>query len=244
MASMSLSLICWALAFSSSTSTKSCGWVTLKLVNRPASRGSRLPSSARFSTAPCKRPQAGTAAVLHLQLEAARGAQAFDRRRTEDADPRRGDRAELLAQPRDDRWRAELRLASPLLERLEDHEHAADVADVRAQHGRVAGQVDRVGDARLFAGDLAHLADDLVGAVERRAVGKLRVENQIALVLLGNEADRHGLEAEVGQTHQAAVDQQHNHADAQQPADHPAVDVDRDVEEPVEPAEECAEQRD
>ena len=106
--------------------------------------------------------------------------------------------------------RAEFRLAGPLLERLEDHEHAADVADVRAQHGRVTGQVDRVRDAGLLAGNLAHLADNLVGAVERRAVGQLGIENQIALVLFGNKADGHGSETEVRQSHQAAIDEQHD----------------------------------
>ena len=50
-----------------------------------------------------QRTQTGTAAILHLQLETAGGSQAFDRRRAEHADTRRGDRAELLAQPADDR---------------------------------------------------------------------------------------------------------------------------------------------
>ena len=193
--------------------------MTLKLVNSPASRGSRFPSSARFSTAPCKRTQTGTAAILHLQLEAAGGSQALDRRRTEHADTRRGDRAEFLAQPRHDRRSAELRFAGSLLERIEDHEHAADVADIRAQHGRVAGQVDRVSNARHFAGNLAHFADNFVGAVERSAVGQLSIEHQVALVLLGNETDRHGLETQVGQDHQAGIDEQRNRADAQQSRD-------------------------
>ncbi len=96
----------------------------------------------------------------------------------------------------------------PLLERIEDHEHAADVADVRAQHGRIAGQVDRVRNAGLFAGNLAHLANDFVGAVKRRTVGQLGIEDQIALVLLGNEADGHGLETQERQPHQAAIDEQ------------------------------------
>ena len=191
---------------------------------------------------PLQRPQARAAAVLDLQLEAARAAQAVDRRRAEDADPCRRDLAEFLAQPGDDRGRAELRFAGPFLERLEDHEHAADVADVRAQDGRVARQVDGVGDAGLFAGDFAHFADDLVGAVEGGAVGELRVEDQVALVLFGDKADGNGLETEVGESHQADVNQQHDRADSQQAGDHPAVDVDRDVEEPVEAAEECAEQ--
>ena len=48
------------------------------------------------------------------------------------------------------------------------------------------------------------------------AVGKLRIENQIALVLFGNEADGHGLETEVGQPHQAGIDEQRDRADSQQ----------------------------
>ena len=149
---MSWSVICWDLAFSSSISTKSCGWVTLKLLNRPARRGSRLPWSAKILNGALQGAQAGAAAVLHLQLEAAGRAQAVDGRRAEHADARRGDRVEFLAQPLDDRRRAELRVAGALLERLENHEHAAHVADVGAQHGRVAGQVDRVRDARVLRG--------------------------------------------------------------------------------------------
>ena len=43
------------------------------------------------------------------------------------------------------------------------------------------------------------LGHDLLGALQAGAVGQLRVHDQIALVLLGNEADGHAHEAEVGQ---------------------------------------------
>ncbi len=48
---------------------------------------------------------------------------------------------------------------------------AAHVANVGAQHGRVAGQVNRVCDTMFLASDLAHFAHDFVSAIERSAVG-------------------------------------------------------------------------
>ena len=44
----------WDLSLSRSISTKSWGWFTVKLLNSPTKRGSELPWSARFRTAPCK----------------------------------------------------------------------------------------------------------------------------------------------------------------------------------------------
>ena len=74
-------------------------------------------------------------------------------------------------------------------------------------------------DAGGFVGHLLQPGRDLAGALQRRRVGQLHVDQQIALVLLGNEADGYRREAPVGQVEQAAVDQQHEQADAEERAD-------------------------
>jgi hypothetical protein len=41
----------------------------------------------------------------------------------------------------------------------------------------------------MLQGDLVHLADDVLGAVERRRVGELREADEVLLVLARHEAD-------------------------------------------------------
>ncbi len=55
---------------------------------------------------------------------------------------------------------------------------------------RQARERHRAFDARLLHGDVAHAADHLFGAVERRAVRQLRKADQILLVLRRHEAAR------------------------------------------------------
>ena len=107
------------------------------------------------------------------------------------------------------------RLAA-LVERLEHDEHRAQVRTVGAQHERQAGDADRMGDAFGCADDVVGVGHRRVGPLQRGRVGKLDRHEQIALVLVGNEADRHFAEAPAGQIQQAAVDQQHQEAHAQQ----------------------------
>ena len=86
------------------------------------------------------------------------------------------------------------------------------------------------------------LPDDLVGALQAGAVGQLGVDDQVALVLLGNEAAGHGLEhADRVSAEQAAVDQQDDHAEREQQRHDAAVAVDGAVEGPVEALEERGE---
>ena len=93
----------------------------------------------------------------------------------------------------------------PLLERLEDDEHPADVADVRAQQRRVAGHGDDMIDARGLLGLAAQFRHQAVGPLQARAVGKLDVDDQIALVLLGDEALGDDFESQGGHRQQAGV---------------------------------------
>ena len=67
-------------------------------------------------------------------------------------------------------------------------------------------------------------AIDPLRPLDRGGVGQLDVEEQIALVLLRDEAGRRAMEDPDGQDEQAAVDDQHDHAEPQHPADRPAVE--------------------
>ena len=66
----------------------------------------------------------------------------------------------------------------------------AEVGRVGRQHQRHARNRDRVGHARRFASDLFDLGDSRLGALQRSRVGQLNVDDEPALVLLGNEAGR------------------------------------------------------
>ena len=99
-------------------------------------------------------PQAGVPLVLDLQFDAAGGAQAFDGRGPEDADRGFLEGVELLPQFGGDAAAVQLRVLLALFKRLEDHEHAAHVADVRAQKRGIAGNGDHVAPTpgRCFVG--------------------------------------------------------------------------------------------
>ena len=71
-------------------------------------------------------------------------------------------------------------------------------------------------------------------------VRQLDVDEQIALILRGDEAGRRARHPPPGQPEQAAVDHQHDHAEAQQLPDRPAVGGGDAVEDAVETPEEPA----
>ena len=128
-----------------------------------------------------------------------------------------------------------------LVERIEHHEHRAQVRPVGPQHERHAADADHVADPGHLADDLRGPAHHLLGPLQRRRIGKLDGHEQVALVLVGNEARGHLAEAPTGQVQQPAVDHQHQDAHAQQLADRPRVSVERGGERLVEQLEEPAE---
>ena len=223
----------------------------LGLVHREAAEQSdqtrvRVALVRQVPHGPLQGAEAGPAAVLNLELEPAGGAQAIDRRRAEHRDPGSADVAVLLAQFGGDGRGTPLRVSLSLFKGLQNDEHASHVADVGAQQRGVARKVDRMPDPRdllRIAGDRAHLLDDLVGTVQAGAVGQLGIDNQISLVLIRDKSDRNGLEPEVGQPHEAAVDQQGDDGDSQKDSHGPTVGVDRAVEHPIECREEGAQRR-
>ena len=82
-----------------------------------------------------------------------------------------------------------------------------------------------LGGFGLFAaGDFFDAGHDLFGAIDGGGIGQLHVEDQIALVLLRDEAGRGLDELPAGQHQQAAVDDADNDAQAQDVADGLAVD--------------------
>ena len=133
--------------------------------------------------------------------------------------------------------------AAPLVERLQDDEHRREVGAVGLQHERHARDRDRVGHALRPSGDRLDLGHGLLGPLQRRRVGQLDVADDPALVLLRDEARGRRVKDPPGQHQQAAVDQQDEHAAAQQPAHHPAVARGARAEDPVEQPEEPAEQQ-
>ena len=103
---------------------------------------------------------------------------------------------------------------------------------------RFPGDADGVGHAGDAAGDLVDLGQDRVGPLHRGGVGQLDVDEQVALILRGDKAGRRARHPPHGQPEQADVDHQHDHAQAQQLPDRPAVGRGDAVEEAVEAPEE------
>jgi len=184
--------------------------------------------------------QALVAAVFDHHLEAAGGAQAADRRRAEDEQHAVLDLAELLANGLEDRVGAALGLQT-LVEGLERDEHRAQVRTVGPQHERHPTDADDMADAGDLADQPGRPAHHLLGPLQRRGIGELGRHEQVALVLVGNEADGHAAEAPARQVQQPDVNRQRHQAHAEQLSHGPRIPADgcgeRPIEEPEEPAE-------
>ena len=154
----------------------------------------------------------------------------------------------VVCKPRGDRVAGEPGVGA-VVEVVEHHVHRAEVGRVGVQQDRLAGDRHGVRDARASRWRSRSIVlHHLLGALERRRVGQLHVDQQVALVLRRDEPGGRLREAPVGQPQQAAVEQQHEHADPQQAADHPRVDArgrsrSRRLNEAERPAEHAIEQR-
>ncbi len=93
------------------------------------------------------------------------------------------------------------------------------------------GNVHDVRDAGVCGDDFLDLVHHLDGAGLRRGVGELHIDDEIALVLIRNEAARNHGVAEIGQAEQAGVKQQNDGAETQAPADRAAIEPGRRVED-------------
>ena len=132
------------------------------------------------------------------------------------------DAGELRVQRVDQRLRA-LTFFGALLEVVQGREHHGGVR--RSGEGRAVETDDRhgMGDAGRRQNDLRHPARHLVGARERSAGRKLDDIDQIALVLLRDEAGRRPGELEHGEADQTDIDHHHEARDAHQTSRQSAV---------------------
>ena len=138
-------------------------------------------------------------AVLQPEREAAGRAQAGDRRRHEAEGAAFGDLgAQALVQAVDQSLGVEAVLVA-LVPRLERHEEEAVVGRRHVREKAEAGDRVVVLDALRLGEDLLDLAADVVGPLQRRRVGELDVQVEVALVLVGNEAARELLAEAAGE---------------------------------------------
>ena len=114
--------------------------------------------------------QASPATILNLELESSRGAQAVYRRGAEHTHAAIVESGELLSQPSDNLRRTLLRDPRSIFKGFQNNEHAADVADVGAEHRGISRQVNRVSDSFFRPRQLRHFLDHLVRAIQCRPV--------------------------------------------------------------------------
>ena len=86
------------------------------------------------------------------------------------------------------------------------------------------------------------LLNHFLGTGQRGGIGQLRVQNQVALVLLGNEAGRHFFKSQEIEPIEPCIEHQHNRRHTDQPADQPCIAFTERIEEAVETGEKPAEQ--
>src|SRR2546421_547634 len=77
-----------------------------------------------------------------------------------------------------------------LLEIIQHQVQGAEIGCVGAQEDRLPRNGNRVLDPVGLERNLLNLLDDRLGARDRCGIGHLDVDEQVALVLLGNEAGR------------------------------------------------------
>jgi hypothetical protein len=182
--------------------------------------------------------QAAAAPVLELELEAAGARETADRRRVERQHPGLGDRRQLRTHLGKDGVEGE-----PLLLALapgrQAHEHRADVRWERhGQHVEAAEQV-RAHDAGRPEQDLLDLLGHLEGPLQGGAVGELEARDEVALVLVGDEAPGHLPEQQQRRRAEHREDDQ-NQRPAREELAHAAVVASHHrLEAPVEDAEEA-----
>ena len=178
--------------------------------------------------------RAAFAPVLDVELEPSRRPQAEDRRRVEGEHQRLLDPHRPAEELADEARRGHLALVP---RHLHDEERGGAVAEAAADEVEARERND-VLIGRVRADRFLHLLDDLVRALQRRAVGQEHRADVEALVLVGHEASRRGLPQPGGDRH---------HAGEQDDGDDPAPDqpqhavgiMPRDAGEPVvEPREE------
>src|SRR5439155_20403862 len=183
-------------------------------------------------------PLPGT--ILDEELEPARGAEALHGRRWDHEDARLFDLGQAPLQRREEF--VGRRPVTPLLPRLRADEDGTGLRAVGARRAREARDRHREVDARRGEDDLAGSPHDGVGPLERRPGGELDRDDEVALVLRRNEARRDGPEPDHDETEQQGVGGERKGGSAYQAADGPSIAMAGLLEDPVEQAEEPAEE--
>ena len=181
------------------------------------------------------------ARVLHHHLEAAGGADAAHRRRRDGDDEGVLDRGRAAGADRPGS-RSALR---PLAARSSNGASAEKMAPALGALVKVAPSKPAKGTACATPGVSRMIwvasPHDRVGARQRGAGRQLQHGDQIALVLVGNEAGRRAAELPAGQADEPGIDDEDQHRDAEQPRGQRAIAGRQPVEAAVEAAEESRE---
>ncbi len=170
--------------------------------------------------------------------EAAGAADTANRGRGDDENLSVADGRELAHQRLLDGLSGLVRVLGALLERVQHHEHGASVRRVGTRCTREADDVHRMRNARRLQSHLDDALVDGVGAIERGGRRELRDGDEIAAVDRRDEANRRLAELVHAEDDDADVDDEHQHRQAHEPADHPRITVRSLFERPVEGAEE------
>ena len=183
------------------------------------------------------------APILHDEFEAGDAAEPVDRRRLEHLhhsplDPRTPARAD----PRGDSAGGGRRPV-PAGEGLEEEVHAATVGGVGPEDERLAGDPQAVDHARLATGERLDLPHDRRRALHTRPVWERHFDDEIALVLLGDEADGGFREQPPGEPEQGDEHQEDRDADPQRQSNEGRIGRRDHGEEPIESPEQPAEQQ-
>ena len=175
-------------------------------------------------------------AILDLELEAADPRQAPDRRRVE----REGARARNRRQPRPHRSEDRVdRLFLPaLVPGFQRHEDRAEVRREGARQRIEAAEEVHADHPRRIHQDALDLARHRVGALERGAVRELEAGDEVALILVREEAGGYGPEEEHVRDEERGEDREHEPPARQQRADAAVVAGDQAGEDAVEAAKE------
>src|SRR5260221_3250119 len=181
--------------------------------------------------------------VLNHHLEAAGAADATHRWWRDYDDESVLDDGETLAQRGEYALGAQA-LARPLRKRCHGDEDRAGIGGIGEGRAIEAGERHDMRDAFGLPDELCGAPDERVSPRERRAGRELEEGDEIALILLGDEAGRGAAELPAGQCDEAGVDDQHQHGDANEPHRQRGVAGRQPLETAIEAAEEGARRAD
>src|SRR6266446_7572824 len=97
-----------------------------------------------------------------------------------------------------------------ILKRIQRNEHRASVGKIGADQQIVARKFHCAVHAWNGASDFTGAANDFLAALQARAIGQLREDDQVAGILRRDKTGGHGFETAPGQQKQTRINQQRN----------------------------------